>query len=292
MGNPNGKYAQYPVWDRPSLIPIVLKAQAIPSRSRHYQLPEDSLNTVRSLTVMLFTLLCALTIQSASAQSDGIDCGSFSGDQAAAQAYFDANGQPESLDGDGDGQACASPDDGDFSGGPSAGPEDITCGDFSNDQAAAQAYFDANGQPSNLDGDGDGQACASPEDGDYTSGPSAGPESSDHITCASFSGDQAAAQAYFDANGQPDFLDGDGDGQACASPEDGDFTSKPTAGPEGGSTSDAADDDTSTTSVENLPVAGAGPGLPSTPGSDIGILLAMSLILGAGAHYGNRQLRR
>jgi hypothetical protein len=99
---------------------------------------------------------------------------------------------------------------------PSAGSYDvnITCGDFSNDQAAAQAYFDANGQPANLDQNGDGLACADPEDGDFTAGPSAGSYDV-NITCADFSGDSAAAQDYFDANDAPANLDQNGDGVAC-----------------------------------------------------------------------------
>ena len=198
---------------------------------------------VRSFAFVLFALLCALTtIQAASAQSDSLTCGSFSNDQAAAQEYFDANGQPDSLDGDGDGQACASPEDGDYTGGPSAGPsgpsagpEDITCGHFNNDQAAAQEYFEANGQPSNLDGDGDGQACASPEDGDYTStGPSAGPEDA----------------------------------------------------------STSTEDDTSADSeaISDLPSTGSGSALPAA--SNIGILLGLSIIVGAGALQMTRSLRR
>jgi hypothetical protein len=91
-----------------------------------------------------------------------ITCGSFNNDQAAAQAYFDANGQPANLDQNGDGQACADPSDGDFTTtGPSAGSYDvnITCDSFNGDQGAAQAYFEANAQPANLDQDGDGVAC-------------------------------------------------------------------------------------------------------------------------------------
>jgi hypothetical protein len=47
-----------------------------------------------------------------------------------------------------------------------------------------------------------------------------------------------------------------------------------------------------TDGIAGLPVAGSGPGLPSPSSSDIGLLLAVSLILAASALYGNRQLRR
>jgi hypothetical protein len=99
---------------------------------------------------------------------------------------------------------------------PSGGSYDvnITCGDFANDQAAAQAYFDANGQPVNLDQNGDGVACADPSDGDFTSGPSAGSYDV-NVTCADFSGDSVAAQEYFDANDAPVNLDQNADGIAC-----------------------------------------------------------------------------
>src|SRR4051794_2247466 len=82
---------------------------------------------------------------------------------------------------------------------PSAGSYDVnvTCGSFANDQAAAQAYFDDNNQPANLDQNGDGLACADPSDGDFTSGPTAGSYDI-NTTCASFAGDMDAAQAYFD----------------------------------------------------------------------------------------------
>jgi hypothetical protein len=99
---------------------------------------------------------------------------------------------------------------------PSAGSYDVnvTCGSFVNDQAAAQAYFDANDQPANLDQNGDGQACADPSDGDFTAGPTAGSYDVD-TTCASFNGDMDAAQAYFDANDAAVNLDQDADGIAC-----------------------------------------------------------------------------
>jgi hypothetical protein len=99
---------------------------------------------------------------------------------------------------------------------PSAGSYDVnvTCGSFANDQAAAQAYFDANEQPANLDQNGDGQACADPSDGDFTAGPTAGSYDI-NTTCASFNGDMNAAQAYFDANDSPVNLDQNADGIAC-----------------------------------------------------------------------------
>lgn len=267
------------------------------------------MNAVRSFTFMVLLLVSALTAAhtGSAMQSDSIDCASFNGDQAAAQDYFDANGQPDFLDGNGDGQACADPADGNFTSkpsagqgvdnGPSAGPE-VTCGSFSNDQAAAQAYFDANGQPSNLDGNGDGQACADPADGDYTSQPSAGAEAeSDHINCASFSGDQAAAQAYYEANGQPGFLDGNGDGQACADPEDGDFTSKPSAGADGGSIPGSPDNaadsgaHSASESVADLPVTGVG-STASTAAAAVILLIAMSVIVAAGAIQSQRLIGR
>ena len=100
---------------------------------------------------------------------------------------------------------------------PDAGSSnvDITCGSFNNDQAAAQTYFEANGHPANLDQNGDGLACAEPDDGDFTStGPSAGSYDVS-ITCASFNNDRSAAQTYFDATDKPGNLDQDGDGVAC-----------------------------------------------------------------------------
>ena len=216
---------------------------------------------VRSIAVAIFTSVIAMCMfHSASAAPEDITCGSFNNDQAAAQDYFDANGQPDFLDGDGDGQACASPEDGDFTStgpsagpsGPSAGPEDITCGHFNNDQAAAQEYFDANGQPYNLDGDGDGQACASPEDGDYTStGPSAGPE------------------------------DGDGTGEESSGSQD----SAPSA-------SSSTDTESGNDLVSELPATGSGPDLPTPLGMDIVFLMALGLTLGAGVLLGGRSVRR
>lgn len=159
---------------------------------------------------------------------------------------------------------------------PSAGSYEVTvtCGSFNNDQAAAQAYFDANGQPVNLDQNGDGQACADPSDGDFTStGPSAG--SYDVNTkCASFNGDQAAAQAYFDANDQPGNLDQDGDGIACndaAQPEVVQVAETPAPQPSGAT-------------VDALPNTGTG--ITSTPQNDqqMLVLVGMALVAaGAGA---------
>ena len=259
---------------------------------------------VLALLVLMIVAIPSLAMAEDNGPSAGPDvrCGDFSGDQEAAQAYFDANQFPIQLDANGNGIACDSPEDGDFGNEPSAGANgpsagrEITCGSFSNDQAAAQAYFEANGQPANLDGNGDGQACADANDGDFTGGPSAGAESGPSgIDCASFNGDQAAAQAYFEASDQPDTLDGDSDGQACASAEDGDYTSKPSAGAEtitesvseGASTTPSADG-----TVSDLPVAGSGTGLATPPGSDISFLLGLSLIFGASALHGNRLSRR
>jgi hypothetical protein len=156
---------------------------------------------------------------------------------------------------------------------PSAGSSDvnITCGSFANDQASAQAYFDANGQPGNLDQNGDGQACADASDGDFTStGPSAG--SYDVNTkCASFNGDQAAAQAYFDANDQPSNLDQDGDGIACndaAQPEAAQVAETPAPQPSG-------------ETVNALPNTGTG--VASTPQNHQQILVMMGMSLVAAA---------
>lgn len=159
-----------------------------------------------------------------------------------------------------------------------------------------------NGQPDFLDGNGDGQACADPDDGDFTGGPSAGPggpSAGAEITCGSFSNDQAAAQTYFDANGQPGNLDGNGDGQACADPEDGDFTGTgPSAGPEDGSESTTADeageadeatDDSNV--VSGLPETGTGSYSPQAS-TGIVMLLALSIVAGAGALHGARTIRR
>jgi hypothetical protein len=200
------------------------------------------LNIVRSLGVIFFTLMCVFaTAQAASA--DPIpekNCGSFGGDQAAAQEYFDLFDQPESLDGNGDGVACDSPDDGDYSAQPSAGAfDEPTCGTYVNDQAAAQEYFDTHGQPDFLDGNGDGVACDNPEDGDFTMGPTAGPE------------DEPAT----------------GDSTDNTSGENGD------------------------TLVESLPVTGSGTMIPAAA-SSIALLLGMSLVVGAGALQGIRMSRR
>lgn len=195
------------------------------------------MNIVRSLGIIVFTLLCSLTLsQAVSAnQLSETDCGSFSGDQAAAQEYFEMNGYPESLDGNGDGQACASPEDGDFTGGPSAGNfDEPTCGTYVNDQAAAQEYFDTHGQPAFLDGNGDGIACADPEDGDFTGGPTAGPE------------DEPA-------------------------------------------TDDASDDESNV--VQSLPVTGSGTLAPASPSSS-SVFLGLSLVVAAGAFQIMRLARR
>lgn len=212
---------------------------------------EDLVKIVRTVTVLWFAFICAFTLHTASAQSDSVQCGTFSNDQAAAQEYFEANGQPDFLDGDGDGLACASPEDGDYSGkptagpsgpsagpsGPSAGPGDVICGSFSNDQEAAQEYFEANGHPYNLDLDGDGQACASPEDGDYTGGPSAGPE------------DESESESAIPV---------------------------------------AESDDTV---IQALPVTGAGPQPAVGHSNGLGVLLSMSLIVGVGAFSAKRLFR-
>ena len=118
--------------------------------------------------------------------------------------------------------------------------------------------------------------------------PTAGPGD---ITCGHFSNDQVAAQEYFEANGHPYNLDGDGDGQACASPEDGDYTGGPTAGPEDESESPADDTNDDGEMIAELPSTGSGAGLP-VAASGIGILLALGLIVAAGGLQGNRTLRR
>ena len=118
----------------------------------------------------LFALLIAAMSSPAMAEDNGpsagpSNCVKFSGDQAAAQAYFEAGGGSantnyEGLDDDGNGIACDEP--GVFEGGgPSAHPTE--CAEFT-DQVAAQTYFDAQGADyQNLDPDGNGITCDQPE---------------------------------------------------------------------------------------------------------------------------------
>jgi hypothetical protein len=273
-----------------------------------FHLGRENVKHMPLAVLALFVLMILAIPAPAMAEDNGpsagpeVRCGDFAGDQEAAQVYYDANNFPIQLDANGNGIACDSPEDGDFGGEPSAGANgpsagrEITCGSFSNDQAAAQTYFDANGNPANLDGNGDGQACADADDGDFSGGPSAGTELGPAgVDCASFNGDQAAAQAYFDANDQPDGLDGDGDGLACASPEDGNYTSEPSAATENDTESTSEGRSTTTPNdeiVSNLPVAGSGMGLPTPPGSDISLFLGLSLVFGASWLHGHRLLRR
>ena len=178
-------------------------------------------------------------------ETDFVDrnCDDFS-DWASAQAFFEANGGPDtdlhSLDNDSDGIACQS-----LPGAPDVGPDtpeatptpppesdfvDRNCGDF-DDWASAQAFFEANGGPDTdlhrLDSDGDGIACQSlpgaPDDGSDTPAatPTPSPET-DFVdrNCGDFD-DWASAQAFYESEGGPDAdphgLDRDGDGIACQS---------------------------------------------------------------------------
>ncbi|MGC4107678.1 MAG: excalibur calcium-binding domain-containing protein [Thermomicrobiales bacterium] len=153
--------------------------------------------------------------------------------------------------------------------GPSAGSSDvnITCGSFNNDQAAAQAYFDANGQPANLDQNGDGKACADPSDGDFTStGPSGGSYDV-NVTCATFSNDQAAAQAYFEGHDKPANLDQDGDGVACND----------------AATADKTPSQTSNVAVDSLPSTGSGPSAQHENDLALALAAGLALLTGAGA---------
>jgi hypothetical protein len=161
--------------------------------------------------------------------------------------------------------------------GPSAGSYDVnvTCGDFSNDQSAAQAYFDSHDQPANLDQNGDGQACADPDDGDFTGGPSAGSYDV-NVTCSDFAGDQSASQTYFDANDAPVNLDQNGDGIAC----NDDASSGDVPG------SAAATDATPVSTpgtVAKLPNTGTGPATPGGANTAVLVLLALTVVVAAHA---------
>jgi hypothetical protein len=116
----------------------------------------------------------------------------------------------------------------------SAGAQtDSACPNFSGDQVAAQASFDANGGSAsnnfeNMDADGNGIACDEP--GAFEGGgPTAGPG------CEGFNYDQEAAQEYFETFGGSigtayiRALDADNNGIACD--EAGAFGSGPSAGP-------------------------------------------------------------
>jgi hypothetical protein len=206
----------------------------------------EHVKLVRLAATMLFAMICLVpvgSLQPAHAEEDptytweyGPSCYSFGGDQAAAQEYFETNGQPAEFDLNGNGIACEDESDGDFTSHPSAGP-DPTCGTWMDDQAAAQEYYDNHGQPAELDLNGNGTACDSPEDGDFSpwpleeavdpgNGPSAWPD----WTCETFPDGRDAAIDYYNTNGGPATLDADGDGIAC-NESDGGSDSGPSAWP-------------------------------------------------------------
>jgi micrococcal nuclease len=178
------------------------------------------------------------------APTGGLDCADFS-TQEEAQAVLDADpSDPNGLDPDGDGQACAELPDADAGASASApaSPEpssaptpssgDLDCSDFDT-QAEAQAVYEQDtSDPNGLDGPqgegytGDpGIACE-----DLPGGVEASPSSSASPTPSvspSGGGGGSAAPAGGDIDcdqvdgpiptppGDPDGLDGDGDGLAC-----------------------------------------------------------------------------
>ncbi|MBA3378448.1 MAG: excalibur calcium-binding domain-containing protein, partial [Chloroflexia bacterium] len=115
---------------------------------------------------------------------------------------------------------------------PAGAQGDLTCPNFSSDQVAAQAYFEAGGGSATnnyqgMDADGNGIACDEPgafEGGGPSagpSGPSAGPSGpSAHPTeCTEFD-TQAAAQTFLDGATSAGYndveqLDTNGNGIAC-----------------------------------------------------------------------------
>ena len=109
-----------------------------------------------------------------------------------------------------------------------------------------------------------------------------------------------SAQEYFDTHGQPAFLDGDGDGLACTSPEDGDYTSTgPSAGPEEEEiqaqptkpTGPMSDTTAPADNIQGLPTTGVGSS-QSPSSSSAAILTALSLITGVVALQSMRTVRR
>ncbi len=135
----------------------------------------------RILAIFVFVAL-SFTAAPASAQGD-LTCPSFSSDQAAAQAYFEAGGGSatsnyQGMDADGNGIACDEP--GAFEGGgpsagpsgPSAGPDGPSahpteCAEFDT-QSAAQTFLDGAtsagyNDVDQLDTNGNGIACDEPK---------------------------------------------------------------------------------------------------------------------------------
>jgi hypothetical protein len=147
-------------------------------------------------------------------------CGTWAGDQAAAQDYYDTVIASSQLDWNGNGIACEDGNDGDFLAWPDA-PSDgasvwpgIDCAEFPYGVAAATAYYATWGGPESLDPDGDGTACnEGAADPDAESGPSAWPA----WTCYTFPDGWDAAIDYYNMNGGPASLDADGDGMPCES---------------------------------------------------------------------------
>jgi hypothetical protein len=141
-------------------------------------------------------------------------------------------------------------------------------------------------------------ACESPEDGDFGSQPSAGPDADNgpsawpEWTCNDFPEGPEAAADYFASNGGPATLDPDGDGTACEPGDDyfGDLPPSPASllnegevvtGTEinfedGETTDDATGSQVSYPAVTQLPTTGAG--VPSAPFQPIIKLLAGTAI--------------
>jgi hypothetical protein len=173
---------------------------------------------------MLMVLAFMGMAQSTGAQDLG--CPQFSGDQGAAQAYFEANGGTatnnlNSMDANANGIACDEP--GAFEGGgPSAGPEEgpsagpESCADFLTQQEAQTAFENGGGttgdDPLNLDADGNGVACDEP-------GTLGGPTA--HSTeCADYATQEEAQTALENGADRYDDLELDMDGNGIACDED------------------------------------------------------------------------
>lgn len=183
------------------------------------------MTSIRMAATMLFALICLMGLtQPAQAAQDpgrpwewGVTCYSFSGDQAAAQTYYDENGQPADLDWNGNGIACEGEGDGDYTPHATAGP-DPTCGTWLADPASAQEYYDTHGAPYLLDWNGNGIACEDGNDGDFLPWPDSGNSGATvwpGMDCSEFAGGEAAAVEYYNAWGGPDSLDPNQDGIAC-----------------------------------------------------------------------------
>lgn len=124
------------------------------------------MTALRRLAVTAALVVIAALMPAGVALAQDRDCADFP-NHAAAQSALQP-GDPERLDGDGDGIACES-----LPGAPPANgtQEDMNCADFATRQEA-QATLESNpSDPHNLDADNDGVACENgngPTDGNGT----------------------------------------------------------------------------------------------------------------------------